>query len=69
VHTTQLTTTEGKEMQIIDIFVMVMLMFAGGFITIAFGALTIWLGDLAYQRRIRNGKQSQQKTTDHGGAG
>ena len=56
-------------MQIIDIFVMVMLMFAGGFITIAFGALTIWLGDLAYQRRIRNGKQSQQKTTDHGGAG
>lgn len=47
---------------------MVALMLAGGLITIVIGALTIWLGDMAYQRRVRNERRSEQKATDRGGS-
>ena len=52
-----------------DAIGVIFLLFVGGLSVVVIGALAIWIADTTYQRRIRNDKQSQQKTTDHGGAG
>jgi cytoskeletal protein RodZ len=62
VHTTQLIAQKGKEMY--DAIGVIFLLFIGGLSVVVIGALAIWIADTTYQRRIRNDKQSQQKTTD-----
>lgn len=51
VHPTQLTTSKGKEM--LDVIWTLILLFIGGSSVVIIGALSIWIADASYRRKIR----------------
>ena len=51
VHPTQLTQRKGKEM--LDVIWTLILLFIGGSSVVVIGALSIWIADASYKRKMR----------------
>jgi hypothetical protein len=56
VHPAQLTTDKGKEMLDIDVIWTLILLFIGGSSVVVIGALSIWIADATYRRKVRKEK-------------
>jgi hypothetical protein len=62
VHPTQLTTNKGKEMLDImldiDVIWTLILLFIGGSSVVVIGAVSIWIADASYRRKMRKEKNN-----------